>query len=230
MPSHVPRRTARSYDKGSRISRHLCRCTQRTTMCPVRVIQRAAPRVTPTRSSTTSWIGRTTPQSSLRLARTSPPQRCFCAAFPSRATPRNRRSTGTSEHWWRPPPFNRRRAPHCGTDSRPLSSPGEWGRTRRIAPPAHCYIQQAWHRKPLLHLVLTWRPLRTDHLYTSGSGRTETHTVATRVLARMGWDHGLLSNASNERHSRSAPMETEAKARPSARIKMRAPPCRRGKE
>ena len=34
------------------------------------------------------------PRSSLGLIRTSPLRQCFCVAFPSRTTPRNRRSTG----------------------------------------------------------------------------------------------------------------------------------------
>ena len=53
--------------------------------------------------------------------------------------------------------------------------------------------------------------------------------AAARVPARMARDHGPLSNASRERRSRSDPTEAEAKARPSVRIRMRAPPHRGGK-
>ena len=45
----------------------------------------------------------------------------------------------------------------------------------------------------------------------------------------MARDHEPLSNASSEHHSYHAPTEAEAKARPSARIRTRAPPRRRGK-
>ena len=115
---------------------------------PTRSVQHAVPhahntasgaRVTPARSCATSWTGGMIPHSSLGLARTSPQWRCFCVAFLSRTTPRNRRSTGTSGHWWKPPPFNRRRAPRHDTSSRPLAPSGEWGHTSRITPSTHHY-------------------------------------------------------------------------------------------
>jgi len=45
----------------------------------------------------------------------------------------------------------------------------------------------------------------------------------------MAWDHRPLSSTSSERRSNGTPTEAEAKARPSARIRTRAPPRRGGK-
>ena len=141
-PSHVHRSTSRSYDKGGRTSHHLRQSARRSTLRPVHVTQRVEPRVAPARSCTTSWTGGMIPHSSFGLAKTSPSPvprdcsvregrvECFDVAFLSWTTPRNRRSTETSGQWWKPPPFNRWRAPHHDSDSRPLSPPREWGRTR----------------------------------------------------------------------------------------------------
>ena len=143
-------------------------------MRPARITRQMALGIMPVGSSTTPWIGGTTPHSLLGPIRTSPLRQCFYAAFPSQTTPRNRRSTGTSGHWWKLPPFNRWRSLHHDTDLRPLSPPGEWGRTRRIAPSAHRYSRRAWHRRAQLRHSLTRHPLHTDRLCANASGRTKT--------------------------------------------------------
>ena len=172
-PSHSHKSTPRTYDNDGRTSCHLRRCARCSTLRPMRVIRRAAPGVMPARSSATSWMKGMTPHSSLRLARTSPLQQCFCMAFPSPSTPRSGWSTKTSGHWWKPPPFNRRKAPHCDSDTRPLSPPQEWGHARLIAPSAHRYSHQVWLGRQWPHHGLTWRLLYTDRRYGNGPVHTK---------------------------------------------------------
>ena len=71
----------------------------------------------------------------------------------------------------------------------------------------------------------TTSPSRTT-LRNRRSTETEIDAAATGVSTLMASDHGTLSNASSERRSHHAPTEAEAKVRPSARIRMRAPPLR----
>ena len=118
-------------------------CVWRSMLCCAYVTQRPAPGIVPTMSCATSWMGGMIPHSSLGLSKTSPRRRCFYVNFPSQTTPRNRRSTGTSGHWWKPPPFNRWRALCCDTRSRHLSPLREWGRTSQITPFALHYSRRA---------------------------------------------------------------------------------------
>ena len=149
-PSRSHKSTGRSYDNDTRTSRQLRRCAHCSTLCPLHVTRQVALGVTPARSSVTSWTRGMTPHSSLRLARTSPLRQCFYVAFLRPWTPRSEQSTRTSRRWWKPLPFNRQKAPHHDSDSWPLSPPGEWGRTRRIASSAHHYSHQARHKRPQL--------------------------------------------------------------------------------
>ena len=185
-PSHVRGSMTRSYDKGGRASHHLHWHARRTTLRNMRVTQRAVLRVAPVRSSVTSWTEGTIPLSLLGLARTSLVRRCFYVASPSLLTPRNMQSTGTSGHWWRPPPFSRRRSLHCNTGSWPLAQRGGWGRTSRIAPSTHHSSCREWRRKLWLHRSLTRRPLHTDLMCANGSGPTMMLIASSTINATPG--------------------------------------------
>ena len=141
-PWRVRRSVVRSYDKGGRASRHLRWRAQCSMLRHAHVTSEWRLGSRPPGLAPHHGRRKRSAPSSLGLARTSLLRQCFCVAFQSLSTPRSRRSTGNSGRWWKPPPFNRRRALCSDTDSWPLSPPGEWERTSRIAPSTHHYSRR----------------------------------------------------------------------------------------